>query len=176
MGQTASTYADRSVIARLAAALLAVEAWAAAIDVGDPAVDRLLDLLWRFPTVGGASFGPWHQDWTADPLRLEIDGLEHGRPVEAVARIQQAAIAAGTSPAPLLSGLLHASEIVGDNLFKAVDDARTLEHLSAVEALVARDDVALVPASEFADQPFTDFHGWGHPVDDATVTHWRALR
>ena len=174
VGDTAASYSDRSVIARLVAALVAVQRWQSRTGVTDPAVDRFVDVLWEFPTVGGPSFGPWHRTWSDDPLRGEIDGLEQGGPVDAVARIQQAAAAAGTSPAPLLPGLLHASEIIGDNLFKAVDDARTLEHLHAGEVLLAREGVDLVPATEFADQPFADFHGWGNPVDAATVRRWRA--
>ena len=175
MAETAPSYADRSVIARLAAALVAVQRWQRTSGVADPAVDTFLEVMWTFPTVGGPTFGPWHQTWTADPLRREIEDLEQGKPVEIVPRVHAAAIAAGTTPVPLLSGLLHASEIVGDNLFKAVDDARTLEHLVAVEALVTRDGVDLPPASEFADQPYADFHGWGHPVSQARVNAWKSL-
>ncbi|MHA3704615.1 hypothetical protein ACXR2U_20785 [Jatrophihabitans sp. YIM 134969] len=174
MGDIAATYADRSVIARLAAALLAVQAWSARTGVTDPAAEQLQGVLWAFPTVGGPTFGPWHDRYETDPLRRDIAGLEAGEPVEAVARVQRAATAAGVSPAPLLSGLLHASGIVGDNLFAAVDHTRTLEHLHAVEVLVARDGVDLVPASTFPDQAATDFHGWGNPVDPATVERWRA--
>lgn len=175
MPPTAPTYADRSVIARLAAALVGVQRWQRQAGISDPAVDTFLEVLWTFPTVGGPTFAPWHRAWTDDPLRREIEDLEQGRTVEIVPRIHRAAVKVGNTPAPLLSGLLHASEIVGDNLFKAVDDARTLEHLVAVEALVARDHVELPPASEFADQPFTDFHGWGEPVSRAVVNGWRSL-
>jgi hypothetical protein len=161
----ADEYADRSINARLAAALLAVESWLGHVGLYDPEIRNLLEHLWARPTVRSETFDEW-EGYDSEVLAAALGG-------DLPERLELACRSRHVPPGELACVLEDVVEIVYTNLFGTVVSEDSLKHLRRLEQTVGRYGIELVAAGRFADEPLEAGHGEGRERSEAEVGRWR---
>jgi hypothetical protein len=157
--EPAEAFADSPVDARLAAALVAVEALCSQRNVQDPQVNELIDHLWSWLTVDETNF----QEWYAFDSPLLEAGLGAELPDETAEAFAQV----GVNREALRRLVMGLIEILYGNLFAAIDDDATQAHMEAVAEVLAELGIAWPSRARF---PLRDGQARPHAED---VAHWR---
>ncbi|MEW9532839.1 hypothetical protein [Microbispora sp. NPDC049125] len=162
--RNAAHYASLSVNARLGAALRTLAAWLDGVKIRDTDLDDLMEHLWQWPTVTVENF----DSWEASAPSLTSVGLGGEMPVGLIDKSNARSI----PPEDLYNLICHTVEMVYDNIYGAVDNEATLDHLLQIELIALRYGLAVPSASFFADSPY-DETGWGPRPGVEQLHQWR---
>jgi hypothetical protein len=160
-------YEALSIQGRLAAGLVAVEAWLRQHGVEDEGTTSLLDHMWQWMTVAPETFKAWYEFQSA-----ALRAAEAGEPVPSVAAA--ACRRQGASAHDLASMLADVVSVVYDSLFGALDLRLSLVNLARLAEISGKSGVHLPDASQLSQFPAPERHGWGNPVSAADITALRS--
>jgi hypothetical protein len=164
-------YADASQRRMSWAALLAVEAWCHRAGLSDADIDEWLDHAWRWSTISSETFDDWYRAlprlqgiWPRAKGAYRILG-------HLVEKCARASVPAGD----LETLVILANDIVYGNLFGGLQFLYFDQALDGIATLLERYELGLPPPEYLPTSSRQDHHGWGFPVDGATMSTIRNL-
>jgi hypothetical protein len=139
----AEHYRDRTLNARLGAALLAVEAWLTRVKLEDADIRDLIEHLRAWPTIDGGSFAEWSA-WSNDVLEAGLGG-------DLPPRLREACLSAEVREQDLVQIVRDLVELVYAHLYGALDDDQSMRDLRSLEVTLSRYGVELPSPSPLGD-------------------------
>lgn len=149
------------------AALLAVEHWLRRAGLSHPEIDEWLAHLWKWSVTTQATFDDWYE---TRPALVAIE--QTGRlPDHLIGWSERVSI-----PTDDLRTLIFAAtDIIYASLFGGIQWEHRAESLDAIADVLDRYELGLPPPGCLPPSDRSDFHGWGHPVDQTTIISIRGL-
>jgi hypothetical protein len=146
------------------AGLLAAEHWLHQSGVSHPDIDNFIDHAWRWSTISAEAFDDWYG---ALPRLQGLPALP--------ADVIEEAHRVGVPAAELAALILSVDQLVYGNLFGGMQFEHLSEDLDGIAAVVERYELGLPPPERLPISSRNDQGGWGHSVDEATLTRIRTL-